>query len=104
MSQTIVNQSWGHLSIDAQLPTIDIFSPTPSTDGSKYLYGNKINVLVGVEDDVVVTSFQYRFTAHVGGTTGVADVGAWTDLTGITYLDDNNRSLSADMENLSWRF
>ena len=97
-SNNQVNQSWSHLSIDAQVPTIDIFSPTPSTDGSKYLYGNKINILVGVEDDVVVTSFQYRFTSHFGGATGVSGVGAWADLTGITYLDENNRALTADME------
>ena len=44
-SNNVVNQSWDHLSIDAQVPSIDIFSPTPSSDGSKYLYGNKINVL-----------------------------------------------------------
>ena len=97
-SNNVVNQSWDHLSIDAQLPQIDIFSPTPSNDGSKYLYGNKINLLVGVEDDVVVTSFQYRFTYHFGGTTGVSLSTPWSDLTGITYLDDNNRSLTADMD------
>ncbi|DAC09439.1 MAG TPA: hypothetical protein D7H88_01485, partial [Candidatus Poseidoniales archaeon] len=97
-SNNEVNQSWEHLSIDAQLPSIAIFSPTPSNDGSKYLYGNKINVLAGVEDDVVVTSFQYRFTYHFGGTTGVSLSTPWSDLTGITFLDENNRSLTADME------
>ena len=97
-SNNEVNQSWDHLSIDAQLPSISVFSPTPSSDGSKYLYGNKINVLAGVEDDVVVMSFQYRFTYHFGGTTGVSLSTPWSDLTGITHLDENNRSLTADME------
>ena len=97
-SNNEVNQSWDHLSIDAQLPQIDIFSPTPSSDGSKYLYGNKINVLAGVEDDVVIMSFQYRFTYHFGGSTGTSLSTPWSDLTGITYLDENNRSLTADME------
>ena len=97
-SNNVVNQSWDHLSIDAQVPSIDIFSPTPSSDGSKYLYGNKINVLAGVEDDVVITSFQYRFTYHFGGTTGVSLSTPWSDMTGITYLDDNNRSLTGDMD------
>ena len=69
-SSNVVEQSWSHLSIDAQLPVVSIFAPTPSDDGSKYLYGNRINVLAGAEDDVVITSFQYRFTYHFGGISG----------------------------------
>ncbi|DAC58279.1 MAG TPA: hypothetical protein D7I08_04280, partial [Candidatus Poseidoniales archaeon] len=97
-SNNEVNQTWNHLSIDARLPSIDVFSPTPYSDGSKYLYGDKINVLAGVEDDVVITSFQYRFTYHYGGTTGTSQSTPWADLTGITYLDQNNRTLTADMD------
>ena len=48
-SSNVVEQSWSHLSIDAQLPVVSIFAPTPSDDGSKYLYGNRINVLAGAE-------------------------------------------------------
>ena len=55
-------------------------------------------MLAGVEDDVVITSFQYRFTYHFGGTTGVSLSTPWSDMTGITYLDDNNRSLTGDMD------
>ena len=98
-SSNIVQQSWTHLSIDAQLPIINIFSPTSSNDGnSKYLYGNPINVLAGAEDDVVITSFQYRFTYHYGGISGSPLSTPWADLVGVTYLEGNNRSLSADME------
>ena len=97
-SNNEVNQTWDHLSIDARLPSIDIFSPTPYDDGSKYLYGDQVNVLVGVEDDVVITSFQYRFTYHFGGTTGTSQSTPWADLTGITYLDENNRTLTANMD------
>ena len=75
-----------------------IFSPTPSSDGSKYLYGNRINVLAGAEDDVVITSFQYRFTKHFGGTTGSPVSSPWADMTGITDLEGNNRTLTADMD------
>ena len=53
---------------------------------------------MGVEDDVVITSFQYRFTYHFGGTTGTSQSTPWADLTGITYLDENNRTLTANMD------
>ena len=69
-SSNVVEQTWEHLSIDAQVPVVSIFAPAPSEDGSKYLYGNRINVLAGAEDDVVITSFQYRFTYHFGGISG----------------------------------
>ena len=97
-SSNVVVQSWEHLSIDAQLPVVNIFSPTPASDGSKYLYGNRINVLAGATDDVVITSFQYRFTYHYGGLTGSPVSTPWADLTGITDLEGNHRSLSANME------
>ena len=93
-----VNQSWNHLFIDAQLPQVTIFAPTPSNDGSKYLYGNRINLLAGAEDDVGVTSFQYRFTYHYGGTTGQTQATPWSDLQGITVNAPGNASLTADME------
>ena len=97
-SSNVVEQSWSHLSIGAQLPVVSIFAPTPSDDGSKYLYGNRINVLAGAEDDVVITSFQYRFTYHFGGISGSPVSTPWADLTGVTDIEGNNRTLSADME------
>ncbi len=103
-SSNEVVQTWTHLSIDAQLPIVSIFSPTPASDGSKYLYGNRINILAGAEDDVVITSFQYRFTYHFGGQTGSPVSTPWSDLTGITDLDGNSRALSADMEISSGNF
>ena len=93
-----VTQTWTLLSIDAQLPQVTIFSPTPAGDGSKYLYGNRINLLAGAEDDVVITSFQYRFTYHFGGTTGSSLSTPWADLSGVTDIGNNNRTLTADME------
>ena len=86
-SENEVNQYWNHLSIDAQVPQITIFAPSSGDDGSKYLYGNRINILAGVEDDVVVTSFQYRFTYHFGGETGSSVSTPWADLTGVTNLN-----------------
>ena len=97
-SENEVNQFWDHLSIDAQIPKITIFAPSSGDDGSKYLYGNRINVLAGVDDDVVVTSFQYRFTYHFGGVTGSAVSTPWADLTGVTDINGDNSSLTADME------
>ena len=97
-SENEVNQYWNHLSIDAQVPIITIFAPSSGSDGSKYLYGNRINVLAGVDDDVVITSFQYRFTYHFGGTTGSSVSTPWANLTGVTDLNADNSSLTADME------
>jgi hypothetical protein len=97
-SENEVNQYWNQLSIDAQVPAITIFAPSSGSDGSKYLYGNRINVLAGVDDDVVLTSFQYRFTYHFGGVTGSPVSTPWADLTGITDLNGDNSSLTADME------
>ena len=103
-SSNEVVQTWTHLSIDAQLPQVSIYSPTPASDGSKYLYGNRINILAGAEDDVIITTFQYRFTYHFGGETGSPVSTPWSDLTGVTDLDGNSRALSADMEISSGNF
>jgi len=98
------NQTWTNLFIDAQVPEVTIFAPTPSSDGSKYLYGNRINLLAGATDDVGVTSFQYRFTYHYGGQSGQSQATPWADLQGITVNGDNNMSLTADMEVSSGNF
>ena len=58
--------------IDAQSPTIAVYAPSPSSEGSKYLYGNKINLMFAAEDDVQIANLQYRFTFNYEGLTGKA--------------------------------
>ena len=97
-SQNEVIQSWSDKFVDAKRPTVSIFSPSSSTDGSKYLHGNNINVLVGAEDDVMIAEFQYRFTYHYGGVTGQTLSTEWSDLTGITDVEGDGSAVTANMD------
>ena len=63
MTDTSENEAiieWTDKAVDAQRPEVTIYSPSSSNDGSKYLYGNKINILAGAQDDVKIVSFQYK--------------------------------------------
>jgi len=91
-----VSQSWTDRSVDARRPTVSIFSPSSGNDGSKYLYGNSIQLLAGATDDVMITSFQYKFTYNYG--TGESQSTPWSEATTVTDLDGDNRSMVLDLE------
>ena len=84
--------------IDAQSPTIAVYAPSPSSEGSKYLYGNKINLMFAAEDDVQIGSLQYRFTFNYGGLTGSTSTSPWANAEGITDINGDATSLVSDME------
>ena len=92
---TITNTSF---KIDAQTPTISVYAPSPSSDGSKYLYGNKINLMFAAEDDVQIADLQYRFTFNYGGLTGSTSTSPWANAEGITDVNGDGSSLVSDME------
>ena len=52
--------TWTERSLDAQSPTLTVYSPGSKGDGSKYLYGNKINFNAGATDDVQISLVQYK--------------------------------------------
>ena len=84
--------------IDAKTPTIAVYAPSPSSEGSKYLYGNKINLMFAAEDDVQIAELQYRFTFNYGGLTGVTSTSPWANAEGVTDVDGDGTSLVSDME------
>ena len=84
--------------IDAKGPTVTIYSPSPSSEGSKYLYGNKINLMFAAEDDVQIRDLQYRFTFNYGGLTGITGTSPWADAEGITDVEGDLSTLVSDME------
>jgi hypothetical protein len=67
--------TWTERSLDAQRPILTVFSPASAGDGSKYLYGNKINVNVGATDDVQISLMQYKFIYNIDSN---RQVGEWT--------------------------
>jgi|TARA_B100000767_G_scaffold160930_1_gene151030 hypothetical protein len=91
-----VSQSWTDRAVDAKRPTVEIYAPSSGSDGSKYLYGNSIQLLAGATDDVMVTSFQYKFTYNYG--TGNTQSTPWSEATSVTNLEGDNRSMVLDME------
>lgn len=95
---------WTDRAVDAQRPEVTIYSPSSSNDGSKYLYGNKINVLAGAQDDVRIVSFQYKLVYHYGGVSGNALSTPWSDADGITDLNGDNTSLTMDLDLTSGSF
>ena len=84
--------------IDAKGPTVTIYSPSPSSEGSKYLYGNKINLMFAAEDDVQIQDLQYRFTFNYGGLTGITSTSPWADAGGITDVEQDMSTLVSDMD------
>ena len=91
-----VSQSWFDRAVDAKRPTVQIYAPSSGNDGSKYLYGNSIQLLAGATDDVMITSFQYKFTYNYG--TGNSQSTPWSEATSVTDLEGDNRSMVLDME------
>ena len=84
--------------IDAKGPTVTIYSPSSSSEGSKYLYGNKINLMFAAEDDVQIQNLQYRFTFNYGGLTGITSTSPWADAEGITDVEEDLSTLVSDMD------
>ena len=93
-------QRWTDRAVDALPPAVTIYSPSSGSDGSasgsKYLYGNNIQVLAGALDDVRIDSFQYKFTYNYG--TGQSVSTPWTEATSVTNLNEDNSSLVLDLE------
>jgi len=107
MTDTSENEAiieWTDKAVDAQRPEVTIYSPSSSNDGSKYLYGNKINILAGAQDDVKIVSFQYKLVYHYGGVSGNALSTPWSDVDGITDLNGDNTSLTMDLDLTSGSF
>jgi hypothetical protein len=52
---------WTDRSLDAQSPLLTIYSPSSSTDGSKYLIKEAITISAGATDDVQIALMQYKF-------------------------------------------
>jgi hypothetical protein len=107
MTDTSENEAiidWTDRAVDALRPEVTIYSPSSSNDGSKYLYGNKINILAGAEDDVRIVSFQYKLVYHYGGVSGNALATPWSNADGITDLNGDNTSLTMDLDLTSGSF
>ena len=68
--------TWEDRSLDAQNPSLTVYSPASYSDGSKYLYGNKIAINAGAIDDVEVSLVQYKFVYNYGS--GNAETTPWT--------------------------
>ena len=86
---------WNNRSLDATNPSMQVYSPASGSDGSKYLYGNSIQLLAGVTDDVQISSFQYRFTYNVGS--GSTSTSPWTTPEEIQDISGDNSSLVMDV-------
>ena len=83
-------------SLDARSPDITIFSPSPSSEGSKYLYGNNIVVIAGITDDVELESLQIKYVRNYGAAGAVNE--PWRNVTGLNVLNEDNNEWSFQME------
>ncbi len=92
------NIIWDNVSLDAKRPTLQVYSPASSDDGSKYLYGNSIQLLAGASDDVQISSFQYRFVYNYGS--GASSNSPWTTPQNIQDVNGDFSSLVMD-ENIN---
>ena len=91
-----VTHNLSDYSLDAKSPEITIFSPSPTSDGSKYLYGNNIVVIAGITDDVELASLQIKFVRNHGAAGAVNE--PWRNVTGLNILNENNNEWSFQME------
>jgi len=90
-------QFWTDRAVDAVPPQVFIYSPSSGSDsGSKYLYGNVIQVLAGAQDDVRIDSFQYKFTYNYASSQSIST--PWTEATSVTNLNGDNSSVVMDLE------
>lgn len=71
--------------VDSQRPQLNIFSPSTDSDGSKYLFGEKVTVMASASDDVRIESFRYKFTYRYGAG---AQASPWANVTDTTIHED----------------
>ena len=90
-----------NFSIDGQDPKIVIYSPSSSSEGSKYLYGNDIKVVGGITDDVEIASAKVKFLRNYGTSNSVNE--PWRNVTGLVKSEDN-REWAFEMEYASGNF
>jgi hypothetical protein len=83
--------TWEDRSLDAQNPSLTVYSPASYSDGSKYLYGNKIAINAGAIDDVEVSLIQYKFIYNYGS--GNAETTPWTIPSDVQDVLGDNKSL-----------
>ena len=101
-SQNEQTITWTNRSLDAQYPTLNIYSPSASSDGSKYLYGNSIKINAGAIDDVQIAQLQYRFTYNYGS--GAASTTPWTTPQNLQDVLGDNKSLVIDDQEAAGNF
>ena len=101
-SQNINLIQWADRSLDSKDPIMQVYSPASGSDGSKYLYGNSIQLLAGVTDDVQISSFQYRFTYNYGS--GATTTSPWTTPLILQDINGDNSSLVMDEDINSGNF
>ena len=75
--------------VDSNRPTLNIYSPSTATDGSKYLFGEKVTVMASAQDDVRIESFRYKFT-YKYGIPGESEAAPWGDVTDLTTSEDGS--------------
>ncbi len=90
-----------NFSIDGQDPKIVIYSPSSSSEGSKYLYGNDIKLVGGITDDVEIASAKVKFLRNYGTSNSVNE--PWRNVTGLVKSEDN-REWAFEMEYASGNF
>ena len=90
-----------NFSIDGQSPKIVIYSPSSSSEGSKYLYGNDIKLVGGITDDVEIASAKVKFLRNYGTSSSVNE--PWRNVTGLVKSEDN-REWAFEMEYASGNF
>ena len=96
MAGNQITRNLSGYSLDAKSPEVTIFSPSSSSDGSKYLYGNNIVVIAGITDDVELASLQIKFVRNYGAAGTVNE--PWRNVTGLNILNENNNEWSFQME------
>jgi len=92
VSGNSVTESLNDWFVDSSSPSVQLFSPTSTGDGAKYLYGNKIDIIAGVEDDVGIESVQYMFIYNYGEANSRSDV--YKEVTELTDIDGDGKRMS----------
>ena len=88
LSLNSINREISDYSIDAKAPVVSIFSPTSTSDGAMYLYGNIIKIVAGSTDDVEIASMEMRFVQNYGTSSAVTE--PWREVTGLSVNEDGD--------------
>ena len=84
-----VNNSF---SSDALSPTLILYSPSPSSTGSSYRYGDNLLISGGASDDVGISDIQIRFTRNTHTTDPLVEV--WQSLDVLETGEDGENMVS----------